>query len=155
MSAVVPLMILWFGFYSYVQVLFILIFTVPQVVITCYEGVRTVPDELKEVALAFRANENDIFFKVIVPYVVPFIITALRLGIGRAVQGMVVAEILLGGTKGVGYLIRRYSASVDIAELLAVVLFIMLLGILATSIVRWIENAVAPWQSGMVTGSGE
>ena len=155
MSAVVPLMILWFGFDLNVSVLFILIFTLPQVVITCYQGARTVPDDLVEVARAFRASKSDIFFKVVIPYEIPFIITALRLGVGRAVQGMVVAELLLGGTKGVGILIHRYSANAELANVLAIVLFIMLLGIAATTIVRWIENAIAPWRQGIVAGSGE
>lgn len=155
MSAVVPLMILWFGFDLNVQVLFILIFTVPQVIITCYQGARDVPDDLIEVARAFRASRADILFKVVIPYAIPFIITALRLGIGRAVQGMVVAELLLGGTKGVGILIHRYSASLELANVLAIVLFIMLLGIVATTLVRWIENALAPWRRGMVAESGD
>ena len=155
MSAVVPLMVLWFGFDLNVQVLFILIFTVPQVVITCYQGAKTVPDDMIEVARAFRASRFDIFFKVTIPYEIPFIITALRLGIGRAVQGMVVAELLLGGTRGIGILIHQYSAALELANVLAIVLFIMLIGILATTFVRWIENAVAPWREGMVAGTGE
>jgi NitT/TauT family transport system permease protein len=155
MSAVVPLMVLWFGFDLNVQVLFILIFTIPQVVITCYQGAKNVPDSMIEVARAFRANQRDIFFKVTIPYVIPFIITALRLGIGRDVQGMVVADLLLGGTKGLVILIHLYSDSIEIANVLAIVLCIILLGIMATSVVRWFENALAPWQKGIVAGSGE
>jgi hypothetical protein len=38
---------------------------------------------------------------------------------------------------------------------LAIVLFVMVLGIFATTVVQWISNAIAPWRQGMVTGAGE
>ena len=155
MSAVVPLMVLWFGFGLNTRVIFILIFTLPQVVVTCYQGAKNMPDALIEVAHAFGANRQDVFFKVIIPYEIPFIITALRLGVGRAVQGMVVAELLIAGTRGIGIMIRNYSASLDLASTLAIVLFVMLLGILATAAVRLIENAVAPWQRELSARGGE
>jgi ABC-type nitrate/sulfonate/bicarbonate transport system permease component len=155
MSAVVPLMVLWFGFGRDTRVIFILIFTLPQVVVTCYQGAKNIPDTLIEVAHAFRATRIDIFFKVIIPYEIPFIITALRLGVGRAVQGMVVAELLIAGTRGIGIMIRNYSASLDLASTLAIVLFVMLLGILVTAAVRWIEDALAPWQRDLSARGGE
>jgi ABC-type nitrate/sulfonate/bicarbonate transport system permease component len=150
MSAIIPLMVLWFGFDLSARVIFIFIFTVPQIVITCYQGAKNTPTTLIEVARAFRATERQIFWKVIIPYEVPYIITALRLGVGRAVQGMVVAELLLAGTRGVGFLIQIYSASLNLSTVLAIILFLMLLGILFTGIVRRFEEAIAPWRKGMV-----
>jgi ABC-type nitrate/sulfonate/bicarbonate transport system permease component len=155
MSALVPLMVLWFGFDLQTRVIFIVIFTIPMVVITCYQGARNLPDDLIEVAQAFRATKTDIFLKVVIPHEIPYIITAIRLGVGRAVQGMVVAELLIAGTNGLGVLISIYSSSLDLASVLAIVLFVMILGILATAIVQWISNAIAPWRQGMVTGAGE
>jgi ABC-type nitrate/sulfonate/bicarbonate transport system permease component len=150
MSAIVPLMVLWFGFDLSARVIFIFIFTVPQLVITCYQGAKNIPASLIEVAHAFRASERQIFWKVIIPYEIPFIITALRLGAGRAVQGMVVAELLLAGTRGLGFLIKVASATLNLATVLAIILFVMLLGIVVTAIVRRLEEAVAPWRQGMV-----
>jgi len=150
MSAIIPLMVLWFGFDLSARVIFIFIFTVPQIVITCYQGAKNTPTTLMEVARAFRATERQIFWKVIIPYEIPFIITALRLGVGRAVQGMVVAELLIAGTRGVGFLIHVYSASLDLGSVLAIILFLMLLGIVFTGIVQWFEQAVAPWRKGVV-----
>lgn len=155
MSAVVPLFVLWFGFDLNVRVIFIVIFTIPQVVITCYQGARNMPDNMIEVARAFRARQRDVFFKVIIPYEIPFIITALRLAVGRAIQGMVVAELLIGGTKGIGVMIRNYSANLELDNTLAIVLFIMLMGIIATTIVRWIEGALAPWQKELSARGGK
>lgn len=154
MSAIVPLLVLWIGIDLRARVIFILIFTIPQVVITSYQGARHVPQNLIDVARAFRASERDIFWKVIIPHEVPFIVTALRLGVGRAIQGMVVAELLLAGTLGLGFLIDVASATLNLSGVLAIVLFLMLLGIVATGVILWIEKVVAPWQKGLALERG-
>jgi NitT/TauT family transport system permease protein len=153
-SAVAPLFVLWFGIDSGSRMIFIFFFTLPQIVIVCYQGARSTPDRLIEVARSYRATPRDIFTKTILPYEVPFIFTALRLGVGRAVQGMVIAELLISATQGLGFLITVYGAALDIAAVLAVVLFIMMLGIVASLVVQRIEDAIAPWRSG-VTTSGD
>jgi len=134
--------------------IFIFFFTLPQIVIVCYQGARSTPDALVEVARSYQASGRDVFLKTILPYEIPFIFTALRLGVGRAVQGMVIAELLISATQGLGFLITVYSAALDIGAVLAVVLFIMLLGIIASMLVQRIEDAIAPWRKG-VTTTGE
>jgi len=153
-SAVAPLFVLWFGFDSGTRMIFIFFFTLPQIVIVCYQGARATPEGLIDVARSYQARPRDIFVKTILPYEVPFIFTALRLGVGRAVQGMVVAELLISAAQGLGFLITAYSAALDIGAVLAVVLFIMFLGVLASMLVQRIEDAVAPWHSE-VTTTGE
>jgi len=150
-SAVAPLFVLWFGFDVGARMIFIFFFALPQIVIVCYQGARSTPDRLVEVARSYRASSRAIFLKTILPYEVPFIFTALRLGVGRAVQGMVVAELLIGAAQGLGFLITRYGAALDIGAVLAVVLFIMLLGIVASLVVQRIEDAIAPWRHGVTT----
>jgi NitT/TauT family transport system permease protein len=150
-SAVAPLFVLWFGIDAGARMIFIFFFTLPQIVIVCYQGTRSTPEGLIEVARSYLATPREIFFKTVLPYEVPFIFTALRLGVGRAVQGMVVAELLISASQGLGFLITVYSAALDIGAVLAVVLFIMLLGILASVLVQRIEDAVAPWREGVAT----
>lgn len=153
-SAVAPLFVLWFGFDVGTRMIFIFFFSLPQVVIVCYQGARNTPQGLIDVARSYQARPRDIFVKTIMPYEVPFIFTALRLGVGRAVQGMVVAELLISAAQGLGFLITVYSAQLDIGAVLAVILFIMLLGVIASLLVQRIEDAVAPWHKE-VTTTGE
>lgn len=154
-SAVVPLFVLWFGIDEFVRVVFIFLFTLPQVTIVCYQGAKRTPTTLIEVARTFQATDTQILRKLILPYEVPFIFTALRLGAGLAIQGMVVSELLIASVSGLGHLIRLASAQLDLASVLAVVLFVMLLGIAAVSLMQRVENAVAPWRSGTtIAGSG-
>ena len=150
-SAVAPLFVLWFGIDAGSRMIFIFFFTLPQIIIVCYQGARTTPERLVEEARSYQASGRDVFVKTILPYEIPFIFTALRLGVGRAVQGMVIAELLISATQGLGFLITVYGAALDIAAVLAVVLFIMLLGIVASLLVQRVEDAIAPWRHGTTT----
>ena len=153
-SAVVPLLVLWFGIDEFVQIVFIFLFTLPQVAIVCYQGAKSTPTTQIEVARTYLASEWQIFRKVVLPNEIPFIFTALRLGVGLAIQGLVVSELLIASVRGLGNLIRLASARLDLASVLAVVLFVMLLGIAAVALVQRIENAVAPWRHGTTIDTG-
>lgn len=153
-SAVIPLFVLWFGIDQLVRLVFIFAFTLPQVAIVCYQGAKSTPTTLVEVAKTHLATERQIFWKVILPHEIPFIFTALRLGVGLAIQGMVVSELLIQSVGGLGYLIQFASASLDLATVLAVVLFIMLLGTAAVYLMQRIEASVAPWREGIAADAG-
>lgn len=154
-SAVAPLFVLWFGIDAGVRAIFVFFFTLPQIVIVCYQGARTTPAGLLEVAHAFRATDLQIFRKTIMPFEVPFIFTALRLGVGRAIQGMVVAELLISSTQGIGWLLEGFSGALDIAGVLAIVLFIMILGVVANAIVQRLEDAATPWYRALTASQGD
>jgi NitT/TauT family transport system permease protein len=153
-SAIIPLLVLWFGIDNEVLVVFIFLFTVPQVAIVCYQGARHPPTTLVEVARTYQASEAQIFRNVIVPHEIPFIFTALRLGVGLAIQGMVVAELLIASLTGLGYLLKIAAATLDLATTLAVVLFVMGLGVGAVAILQRVENSVAPWRDGVRLDGG-
>ena len=76
-----------------------------------------------------------VFVKVILPSAVPYMMTGLRLGIGRAIIGMVVAEFFTAIT-GLGALIVKYSNRYDTASMFVPILVLMMLGIVLTSLVR-------------------
>jgi ABC-type nitrate/sulfonate/bicarbonate transport system permease component len=154
-AAIVPLLVLWFGIDELVRVVFIFLFTLPQVAIVCYQGAKSTPTTQIEVARTFLASERQIFWKVVVPHEIPFIFTALRLGVGLAIQGLVVSELLIASVRGLGYLIGIASATLDLSTVLAVVLFVMLLGIAAVALTQRIENSVAPWRRGMTIDAGD
>lgn len=153
-SAIVPLLVLWFGIDEQVRIVFIFLFTLPQVAIVCYQGAKSTPTTLVEVARTYLASERQIFWKVLLPYEIPFIFTALRLGVGLAIQGMIVSELLIASLTGIGYMLRIAGASLDLATVLAVILFVMLLGIAAVWLMQRIENSVAPWRHGLTIDGG-
>ncbi len=143
--AVIPLVILWFGLGDLSKLFIVTILSVFPVLINTAAGVRNVPQTLIDVSTAFAANERQVFVKIILPSAVPYMMTGLRLAIGRAIIGMVVAEFFTAIT-GLGALIVKYGNRYDTASMFVPILVLMLLGILLTSLVRRAEEHFAPWR---------
>ncbi len=143
--AIIPLVILWFGLGDVAKLFIVSILTVFPVLINTAAGVRNVPQSLIDVSTAFGANEHQVFAKIIMPAAVPYMMTGLRLGIGRAIIGMVVAEFFTAIT-GLGALIVKFGNQYDTASMFVPILVLMLMGIGLTSLVRRAEDAFAPWR---------
>lgn len=144
--AIVPLVVLWFGLGDEAKLFIVTIVAVFPVLINTAAGVRNVPSTLIDVGTAFAASERQVFLKIILPAVLPYIMTGLRLGIGRAIIGMVVAEFFTAIT-GLGALIVKYGNQYDTASMFVPILVLMLLGVLLTSLVRRVEEMAAPWRA--------
>lgn len=143
--AVIPLVILWLGLGDTAKLFIVTILAVFPVLINTAAGVRHVPNALIDVSTAFAANEHQVFRKIILPSAVPYMMTGLRLGIGRAIIGMVVAEFFTAIT-GLGALIVKYGNQYDTASMFVPILVLMSLGIILTSLVRRAEEHFAPWR---------
>jgi ABC-type nitrate/sulfonate/bicarbonate transport system permease component len=144
--AVIPLVILWFGLGDSAKLFIVTILAVFPVLINTAAGVRNVPRALIDVGTAFAANERQVFLKIILPAVLPYIMTGLRLGIGRSIIGMVAAEFFTAIT-GLGALIVKYGNQYDTASMFVPILILMLLGVALTSLVRRLEEMCAPWRA--------
>jgi NitT/TauT family transport system permease protein len=144
--AIVPLVTLWFGLGVAAKLFIITALAVFPILINTAAGVRDVSSSLIEVGEAFAAKEHEIFVKIILPSAVPFMMTGLRLGVGRAIIGMVVAEFFTAIT-GLGALIVKYGNQYDTASMFVPIFVLMLLGVVLTYLLRWAEKAVAPWRS--------
>jgi NitT/TauT family transport system permease protein len=143
--AVIPLVILWFGLGDSAKLFIVTLLAVFPVLINTASGVRNVPRALIDVGTAFAANERQVFLKIILPAVLPYIMTGVRLGIGRAIIGMVAAEFFTAIT-GLGALIVKYGNQYDTAAMFVPILILMLLGVTLTALVRRIEEMLAPWR---------
>lgn len=151
MVAFIPLMILWFGLGFTVKVAVVVVMTVFPIVISTWAGVKAVPKSLVEVGKSFMAGETAIMRKIILPATIPHIMTGLRLGIGRAVIGIVIAEFFTS-IGGLGGLIINAGQRFDTSALFVPVVVLMVLGIGLTRAVGWLEAKVAPWHAGVSGG---
>ena len=100
---------------------------------------------LLEVGAAFNCTRWQIFQKILVPAALPYVVVGLRLGIGRALTGVVVSE-LFGSTAGLGWLIGTAGQSFDTPTVLFGVLMFSTIGVAMVEGLKWIEHAVAPWR---------
>jgi NitT/TauT family transport system permease protein len=144
--AIIPLVILWFGLGDAAKLFIVTLLAVFPVLINTAAGVRNVPPALIDVSAAFAANERQVFTKIILPASLPFMMTGLRLGIGRAIIGMVAAEFFTAIT-GLGALIVKYGNQYDTASMFVPILVLMLLGVGLTAAVRTLEDRIAPWRA--------
>jgi NitT/TauT family transport system permease protein len=143
--ALLPLLTLWFGVGETAKLVLIYLSAFFPIIINTHSGVRNISHGLVEVALAEGASERQIFTKIIVPAALPFIMTGIRLAMGRAVVGMVVAEMFIASA-GLGTAIQRYSSAFATDKFFVVLIVLALMGVGLTEFVRALERWLTPWK---------
>jgi sulfonate transport system permease protein len=146
MVAVVPLIVLWFGFKVPAKVIIVFLFMVFPVLLNTYEGVKNVDRNLQEVARSFCSSESQLWRHLIIPSAIPFIVAGVRLAIGRGLVGMIVAEFYTSVT-GLGYMIVRYANALETDKLFVPIVVVMILGVGLLSLAKWVEGRIAPWRN--------
>jgi NitT/TauT family transport system permease protein len=142
--ALAPLFILWLGIGIWSKVLVVIFLVLFPVTINTEAGLRTTSARLIEMLRSFGATPRQIFFKLSLPSAMPFILAGLKLGIGRGLIGVVVAE-LFGSRAGLGRLISQSADAFNMPELFAGVIILAVAGIVMTSGFTWLERALVPW----------
>jgi len=142
--ALAPLFILWFGIGIWSKVIVVIFLVLFPVTINTEAGLRTTSERLIEMLRSFGATRRQIFVKVSLPSAVPFILAGLKLGIGRGLIGVVVAE-LFGSRAGLGRLISQSADAFNMPELFAGVVILAFAGIVMTAGFGWLEGRLVPW----------
>jgi NitT/TauT family transport system permease protein len=142
--ALVPLIVLWAGFETFAKVIILFLFAFFPMVINTYQGVKNVDPKLMEVGQAFRCSEGQLWTNIILPAALPFIVTGLRLAVGRGLIGMVLAD-LYTAISGIGYLIVRTASTYEVDKMFVPIVTLGLLGVTLTALLRVLERKVAPW----------
>ena len=142
--ALVPLIVLWAGFALTSKVIILFLFAFFPMVINTYQGVKNVDHKLLEVGRSFRCSERQLWTNIVLPGALPFIVTGLRLAVGRGLIGMVLAD-LYTAISGIGYLIVRTASTYQVDKMFVPIVTLGLLGVTLTACVRFVEVRVAPW----------
>lgn len=145
MVALIPfvLSILGFGFWPKVLVVFLFAFF--PILYNTLEGARSVKPELLEVAGSFRASEWSIWRDIVIPYTLPFALTGIRQATGRALVGMIAAEFFLS-TSGLGEVIMVASRTPDMANMLAAICLITIIGVILMRGAQVLEQKYSAWR---------
>ncbi len=144
--AIVPLLVLWFGFDTLAKTVIVFLFTIFPLILNTYQGVKNVERHLLEVARSFCASERQLWGDVMLPSALPYILVGLRLAIGRGLVGMVIADFYTA-ISGIGYLIVQYANSFQTAKLFVPIVTLMLLGTVLTWLLKVLETRITPWLS--------
>jgi NitT/TauT family transport system permease protein len=144
-TAFVPVLIMWFGLGVQSRIAVVFLFAVFVVIINTMTGVKQVDKILVEMARSFGAKEREVFFKIMLPAAMPAIMAGVRLGMGRAVKGMVTAEMLLTLT-GIGAMIMQYGSAFATDALFAVILTILIVAMITMRLVQMVDRRLTGWK---------
>lgn len=144
--ALVPLVIVWLGLGFEAKVFLTFIVGVFPIVINAQTGVKNIPTAYLETARAFACSRSQLFWKVMLPAAIPFFVAGLRLGLGRALVGVVVAEMFTA-LSSLGYMVTFYGNTFKTALLFVPIITLALLSIAFTELIRWAERRISPWMA--------
>ncbi len=143
--ALIPLFILWFGVGMAAKVFIIFFLSVFIVIINTFTGVRNLGQSVLDVGTAFGANQRQSFYMIVLPAALPFIMTGLRLAVGRGILAMIVAEFFTS-ISGLGGMIVKYANFFQTAKMFVPIVVVSLLGVCAVELLKRLEIKLAPWK---------
>ena len=143
--ALLPLVIIWLGIGILSKVGIIFLGAVFPILINSRDGVKTTPLNLLNAARSFGASEWMIFKAVVLPSTIPFILSGLRQGLGRAIVGVMVGE-LYAATAGIGFMITVAGATFQTDKVFVGVLVFALTGMIGTEILAKVEKRFDKWR---------
>ena len=139
-----PLLILGFGIGMTSRVIVVVLFCWVFIALNARAGVRTVDGSLIEMARSLGANERQLWRRILLPGGLPGIMAGLRIGMSRAIAGMVVVELLMVAA-GVGGLMLRYRGQFEAGLVFAVVAAVIIESIVLMFGMRALERFLVPW----------
>lgn len=149
-AALVPIFMLLLGTGIEMRMAVVFVATIGYVTLTAYHGARGIDPKMVDVARAFSTGPLDIYRKVILPALFPYLITGAQLGLIHAIRAMVVAEMFV--IVGYGGLIFDTGLSISTAPLLAYLVTLMIVSIGFTSLLRLVGRQWAPWYEARMRG---
>ena len=145
--ALAPLAVIFFGVGVAGKAIIIFLLSVFPFIFNTAAGVRAVDPLLINVVRSLGGSEHDLYRKVILPSVLPYVIAASRIAIGRALIGVLVAEFF-AASEGIGYAVARFGDLFALDRMFACIIVIMAIAVVLTQAIRWVERAAFPWRLG-------
>jgi NitT/TauT family transport system permease protein len=140
-----PLLMLWLGIGLWSKVAVVFLGALFPLLINTHEGVRNADRLLINVVRSFGANRWDVARLVVIPNALPFIMVGLRLAIGRAILGVVVAEFF-GAQDGLGVVMVRAASSFNVDIVFAGLVVFAALSLVMTGLVKILEDRMSRWR---------
>jgi ABC-type nitrate/sulfonate/bicarbonate transport system permease component len=141
--ALLPFIILVCGTDFTFRVAVVFLFAVFYLIITPAAGVRAIDREINEMGTAFGISAPRRLMSITLPGTLPYIITGLRLGIGQAVQGMVVAELWV--TLGTGRRLMNLGYARELGQFFATAAAVVAVGAAMTGLLLYTQKRFTPW----------
>ncbi|MFG1393003.1 aliphatic sulfonate ABC transporter permease SsuC [Xanthobacter agilis] len=142
--AIIPLVILWFGIDEEAKIFLVAIGVAFPIYLNTFHGIRTVDRGLIEMARVYGLSPTPLFFRIILPGALPSILVGLRYALGIMWLTLIVAETI-SSTSGIGYMTMNAREFLQTDVVVLGVIAYALLGKLADSLTRAIEQRTLAW----------
>lgn len=150
--ALAPLLIVWFGFGVSSKMVLVGLICFFPVFINSFYGFRSANPDLLRLYRAFGSSRLHVFWQVKLPSAASAIFAGLQIGVVLALIGAIVGEFV-SSKQGLGYLIQSSTLSFDVATMFASVVSLSVIGIAASSLMRWIQSRVVFWEQRNAAGT--
>lgn len=142
--AFVPFVIIWFGLRIEARIALVFIMCVLDMYFIVAAGARDIDRKLVDAARSFGASSALIFRAVVLPASMPFVFTALRIGVVRAINAMITAELFFAAVN-LGEYMKDASNNFDSAGVIAILVILSVAGLGLQEVVRRSEAKLLPW----------
>ncbi len=143
--AFVPLVMNWTGLNYAGSIVIAFLIAVFSIILNVYSGIKNTNRSLVETALAYRANQFQVMYKVMLPASLPSIMVGLRLGLSRAIEGVIIAEMFFAAV-GLGGMIDYSADHLQSATSDALILILALISVVLTAILKIVDLKVVAWK---------
>jgi ABC-type nitrate/sulfonate/bicarbonate transport system permease component len=143
LAAILPFLILVFGTGFQFRVATVFLFSIFYIVINPANGVRSIDASVTEMSRSFNAGPVKRFVAITFPGSLPFIVAGLRLGLGQAIQGMIIAELWV--TLGTGRKLITLGLDRNLGEFFALASVVVVIGTLLTQSLLILQKRLSPW----------
>jgi ABC-type nitrate/sulfonate/bicarbonate transport system permease component len=141
-----PFIMIWCGLYFEARVALVVMMCTFDMIIVVSTGARNAERRLLDVGRSFGASAWQRTRLILLPESLPFTFTALRIGIVRAVNAMITAELFLA-TVNLGKIMKQGAVRFDSAAVLGVLVVLCLLGLLLQEILLIVERRICRWRT--------
>ena len=142
-AALIPILIMILGTGLTLRSTVVFLAAVWYIVLTTYNGAKGISPELLAVGRSFSANNTQIFWKIILPALYPYLITGARIGLIHAIRAMVMAEMFV--IVGYGALINQSGMEINTSSLLSLLLTLAFVSLIANALLSQWGKHLAPW----------
>ena len=142
--ALIPLVILWFGIGDPARIFLVILGVFFPIYINTFAGIRSIDHNLLEMGRVYGLNRQELFWQIVLPGSLPSMLVGLRYALGLMWLTLIVAETIAANT-GIGYMAMNAREFMQTDVVVLSILLYALLGKLADSIVRVLEQWLLPW----------
>lgn len=142
--AFLPLFMMLFGLGNSSKIILMISILVFQIILTVRDGVKEIPGEMYHSVKTLGLNQWQTYIHLVIPAVLPKIISALRVSIGVSIATLFFSENF-ATTYGIGYFIMNCWVMADYTQMFAGILSMSIMGIFIFKVIDFMEKKLCPW----------